>query len=73
MCFTMFKKPHENYPPPRRIQYGNDYERYLRDQDNYQRDHESFLTAKKRRRQAGTKNATLGAAALGGIGGGGGC
>ncbi|KAJ5161444.1 hypothetical protein N7492_006836 [Penicillium capsulatum] len=66
MCFIFKQSADDNYPPPRRAQYGHDYGRYLRDYDQYQRDHEKHLTYKKRRHRAGTKNAALGAAGMAG-------
>lgn len=69
MCFT--SSDNDKYSAPRAVQYGNDYDKYLRDRDRYQRGREEYMKKQKRRRN---NNAWIFAstAAIGG-GGGGGC
>lgn len=76
MCSLLFHalKPQ----PPQREEYGNNYDRYLQDQERYQRALEEYYKDKKKRRtrhnvnNAAWMGAAAGAAGSGG-GGGGGC
>jgi hypothetical protein len=70
MCFG--SSDSHDYPPPRPAQYGNDYNRYLRDRDRYQRQHEKYMKKKTRRHNNTFAIAGVGAIGAGG-GGGGGC
>ncbi|KAJ5659198.1 hypothetical protein N7507_005649 [Penicillium longicatenatum] len=80
MCFIQFGplKPQ----PPRREAYGNNYDRYLQDQERYQRALEAYYKDKMKRRARNNAHSTAwmgGAAASAaagsgaGGGGGGGC
>ncbi|KAJ6084333.1 hypothetical protein N7486_011133 [Penicillium sp. IBT 16267x] len=72
MCSILFGplKPQ----PPRREAYGNNYDRYLHDQERYQRALEEFYKDKKKRRVRNAHCAAHSTAWAGaGGGGGGGC
>ena len=74
MCFGLGdSRPH----PPRRINYGADHDRYLRDYNCYERENEKYLKRKNRRHRNNNNAATMGgiAAMSAGAtaGGGGGC
>ncbi|OOQ85858.1 hypothetical protein PEBR_24123 [Penicillium brasilianum] len=70
MCFGSSSSK-EKYPPPRRINYGNDYNQYIRDYDNYQRANAQRLKYDKKK--ASRRAAVVAAAAGASGGGGGGC
>jgi len=66
MCFRSSND--DKYPPPRPIQYGNDYNRYLRDLDRYQKDRERYFKKKRRSNNASVaaSMAVIGSASGGG-------
>jgi hypothetical protein len=68
MCFGSSSSK-ENYPPPRRIDYGKDYNRYIQDYDKYQRSNAQGLEYNKKK---ASRRAAVAAAAAGASGGGGG-
>ncbi|KAJ5675756.1 hypothetical protein N7462_008653 [Penicillium macrosclerotiorum] len=63
---------HENLYPPRRQDYGNDYDRYLKDYDIYQKFHAKSLERRKKKHKPRSYAGVYAAAATAG-GGGGGC
>jgi hypothetical protein len=72
MCFGSSSK--EEYSPPRRVEYGKDYNRYVRDYDKYQKSYAKGLEhdrkkAARRSRNRVTAGVVAGAAAGGGGGG----
>jgi hypothetical protein len=75
MCFGSSSNSKEKYPPPRRVAYGSDYDRYIRDYDKYQKSYaKSIEHDKKRARRSRNGLVAVTAAAAGaGGGGGGGC
>ncbi|KAJ5890765.1 uncharacterized protein N7473_006993 [Penicillium subrubescens] len=69
MCFGSSSSK-EKYPPPRRVEYGKDYNRYVRDYDKYQAKNLEHDRKQAKRR---SRNTAAVVAAVGASGGGGGC
>ena len=66
MCFR--SSDVDKYPAARPVQYGNDYDRYLRDRDRSQKEHEKRAKQKKKKRNRNAALFTSNTAMMGGAG-----